>query len=1006
MKQFLTTYQQFQLVFLPKKENTKKLILQPAFRFAISILLFSFFAITNLAAQDFSAVDTACPFDVAAAISEPTCRGTDDGSIMLQIASTIDTPVDIKWLDLPTGANITDLADNLPAGIYKCMLSGGACVDTLSFVVADPPELLAVSNKEVVCDKATAIKLFESVTGGRPPYRYSYVSTNDVVPNCLDCDTDEIVVDKTTDFQVTVKDTKGCQTIQNITIIVAPDIDFVPTVEPVKCFGEENALLEVSSNVAGNIVSYSLVGTNDIELVQDNPSFSGLAAGAYQVIAEDAYGCTQEKNIVISQPEELRIESLDISPVSCPGEKDAGVIVAARGGNANYQYAIDGENFRNTNIFRNLAAGNYNLLVKDNKECTTESSFSIAEKPTPALEIKTQDISCPDENDGSFIVIIETIEGFYDNYEYSLDNEVFQGDSIFTKLEPGTYDLFARSNTGCTFQQSVNIAPAPNPDIDFQIETPSCPDEEDGSFIVIIETIEGFYNDYDYSIDGVEFQKDSLFENLAAGFYEVTTRTNTGCSFQQTIEIQAPTKPDITIQSQNVTCPDANDGSFIVIIETIEGFYQYSIDGERFQKDSIFKELPAGDYTLSIRNENNCIVTKEITITEPTAPQIEIEVQNESCAGDNNGQITINTTGGVEPFQYSINNGVTFQNENVFTNLTPGIYTVIVKDANGCTFEKLINISAAESLQAEFTINHATCNYDNGFIASIVTGGHFPYSYNWSGVSTNEAVAKKLFAGTYSLTITDASNCQWIQENLEVLNENVPILNAAIRAANCNGENNGAIDLEVESNAHPLKYKWSNGSTTKNISNLKADAYAVTVVDANQCSESKIYEVEEPEAIQIDLELTQKLGKGFITAEVTGGVGSYRFLWSTGSKENKIENLPTGNYSVTIVDDNSCTETIDIDFVIQVVKDIKDHIAFYPNPTNGDLTIDFNFPEEQMISYELIDELGRILLKKQIEGITKEKKTLDLQNFPSAVYFLRINIGNDSIVGKVLKINE
>ncbi|HHH50240.1 MAG TPA: T9SS type A sorting domain-containing protein, partial [Saprospiraceae bacterium] len=787
---------------------------------------------------------------------------------------------------------------------------------------------------------------------------------------------------------------------------VAPEIVFDAAVEPVKCFGEENAVVDISSNLVEDINSYSLVGAVDIAIVQDSPVFTDLPAGNYQIIVEDRYGCSHSRDVEVVQPEELVVEALDISPVSCPGENDAGLVVAARGGNANYQYSLDNENFKNINTFRNLSPGNYDLFVKDDKGCTTQQAFAIEEKPTPALEIKTQDISCPDETDGSFIVIIETIEGFYDNYEYSLDNEVFQKDSLFTQLDAGTYQVFAKSNTGCTFQQSVNIAAAPTPEIDFQVESPTCPDANDGSFIVIIETIEGYYNDYDYSIDGVNFQKDSLFENLSAGFYELTTRSNTGCNFQQTIEIQAPATPDITIKTHNVTCPDANDGSFIVIIETIEGFYQYSIDGVNFQKDSVFNSLPAGDYTLSIRNENNCIVTQALTITEPTAPHIEIEVQNESCAGDNDGQITINTTGGTGPFQYSINNGITFQNENVFTNLSPGIYTVIVKDANGCTFEKLVNISAAQALQVEFTINHATCNYDNGFIASIVTGGHFPYQYNWSGTNANEAVANNLYAGTYALTITDQSNCQLIQDSLEVLNENVPILHAEIRDANCHDEASGAIKLEVESDALPLKYRWSNGQTTKDISNLKADSYTVTVLDANKCSESKIYEVEEPEAINIDLELKQKLGKGFITAVVTGGVGNYRFLWSTGAKGNQIENLPAGNYSVTVIDDNTCTETIDIEFVVQVVKNIRDHIAIYPNPTNGDLTIDFSFPEEQMISYELIDELGRILLLENVSAITNEKKTLDLRNFPSAVYFLRINIGNDSIVEKLLKIGE
>ena len=974
----------------------------------IPLTILALFLCCSALAQDLSPVATECALEVAAATQEPSCQGSTDGRI--ELAITAATDVEIRWLNLPDGTAVNTLvAENLPAGTYDCELKeSGGCTDTLSFNIVDPPELRSEKNEAIVCDKESAHKLFKSITGGRPPYRFSYLAPNDVIaPSCIDCISDFVFVDRTTTFEVTIKDSNGCLDVRTVTITVAPDIEVFSEIDPVQCFGEENASLSIVTNLPENVSNYSLISSTDAVISQSNSNFENLAAGDYTLVVEDFFGCTEERFLNIPEPEELEVAALEVVPVSCPGESDAGVLVSARGGNTNlgYKYSIDGVSFTNVNSFRGLAPGQYDLTVEDGRGCSIVESFKVEEKPTPVIAFQTSEASCPDGDDAAFIVVIETIEGLYEDYNYSIDGELFQRDSIFTDLQPGSYNLIAQSTSGCSFQQTVELSAPPEPEINFAIEEPTCPDGADASFIVVIETIEGLYEDYEYSLDGELFQKDSIFQNLAPGFYNLTTRTDNGCSFEQTIEITAPEAPTISVQTQDVSCPGAGDGAFIVVIETIEGLYEYSLDGELFQKDSIFQELEPGNYTLYVRNQDNCISTQQITINGPGAPQIQIEVQHESCSGNNNGQISIAVAGGDGPFQYSIDGGETFQTSPVFSDLSPGIYTVVVQDAQGCQYSQIINIEGAEALSANFTIGNSSCGYDNGFIASTISGGRFPYTYKWTNGSSN-SVAKDLLSGQYGVTITDQSNCQISQDNLLVQDEAAPLLSAVTTDVNCHGENNGAIDLEVESDYPPLSYKWSNGASSQDITGLSSREYTVTVVDGNQCSQSEVFEVQEPELLSIDLEVKQKLGEGFITAEVSGGNGTYRYFWSTGDKQSSLENLPEGRYSVTVVDAQGCKSEASTQFVVQVIKDFRDHIFFFPNPTNGQLTIEFSLPEEQMVSYELIDELGRILLKESVRPVSTEKQYLDLEQLPAAMYFMRINIGNDAIVKKVLKLTR
>ncbi|MEL6924661.1 MAG: hypothetical protein AAFO94_11505, partial [Bacteroidota bacterium] len=679
---------------------------------------------TGIRAQSFETVNTTCPYSVEVAISEPSCVGQDDATIQLRI-NTDD--VKATWLDLPAEANTdTDLiVRNLPAGTYNCQLSkDGVCTETIAFTVSDPPLLLAEPNNITICDDGSLAKLMKSVTGGRPPYKYDIQATNNAaIATCLNCDNDFVAVDKTTNFIVTVKDSKGCIQERQVKIEVAPRIEMQTEVEATRCAGEENGSVFIAANILSDVVSYTLVGSGDEPAeVQTDPEFSDLAPGQYTIIAEDANGCTEQRIVEVAEPTLLEVENLRVADVSCPGEIDGAMQVTVRGGNDSYRYSLDGENFNDDNTFRNLAPGQYDLFVQDGKGCSTTESFLIEDKPVPAMAIEKEDPTCPDLDDASFIVVIETVAGIYEDYDYSLDGSVFQPDSIFKDLPAGEYNVIARSETGCTFEQKVEIVAPDTPAIEFNVDDPTCPDSDDASFIVVIETVAGISDDYDYSLDGTVFQPDSVFKDLPAGIYNITARNEQGCTFEQAIEVTAPDAPDMQFEIEAPNCPGEDDASFIVVIETVAGIYEdfdYSLNGGVYQPDSLFKSLPAGTYEVTARSASGCTFTQSIEIPDAALPDINIDTQDASCPDGNDASfiVVIETVAGI--YEYSAD-GENYQDNNTFTDLPKGEYTVYVRNENGCVFTQIITLGEPTAPSIQISVEDITCN---GAIAARYVDG-------------------------------------------------------------------------------------------------------------------------------------------------------------------------------------------------------------------------------------------------------------------------------------------
>ncbi len=285
------------------------------------------------------------------------------------------------------------------------------------------------------------------------------------------------------------------------------------------------------------------------------------------------------------------------------------------------------------------------------------------------------------------------------------------------------------------------------------------------------------------------------------------------------------------------------------------------------------------------------------------------------CAGTNNGSLTVEVSGGVTPYSYVLNGAAVVNSPvAIFTipNLAAGAYDLIVTDGTGCTANGSAIIAAPPSIGTSTVQANVLCNGTaTGSIDLIVSGGTSSYTYNWSNGSTSSDLTG-LPAGTYTVTVTDANNCS--NTISSIVTEPAPIIvQALITNLNCNTTMGGVVQLFVVGGAGTYQYMWSNGAQTKDIGNLSAGTYCVTVTDVNGCTATTCATITEPPPLTINPVITYtNCSSASVAIDVVGGTPPFTYLWNTGISTPLGIFQSSGNYSFTVTDANGCTATTNI----------------------------------------------------------------------------------------------
>ena len=662
----------------------------------------------------------------------------------------------------------------------------------------------------------------------------------------------------------------------------------------VSCFGFNDGTASASAN--GGTPGYMYNWSNGAS----GANISNLAAGTYTVTVTDNAGLTASASTMVSQPSQVNTFITNQSNVDCFGNNNGSASASAAGGNGNFSY--NWSNGNNTATINNVAAGTYTVTATDGSNCTNSTTVTITQPTAITINIAPNNISCNGANDGS---VTAFGNGGTGNFNYSWSNGA-SGPTI-SNLSAGTYTVTAVDANNCIQTATTTITQPNAITINISPNNLSCNGANDGSVTAFGNGGAGNFN-YSWS-NGAS---GPTISNLPAGTYTVTAVDANNCIQTATTTITQPNAINLSAVGGNISCNGDNDGTASAFANGGAGSFSYNwSNGQSGQ--NIFN-LAAGTYTVTASDANNCFEIETITIIEPNQIFISINQNNVSCNGASDGSATANASGGVAGFSYSWSTGA---NSQTITGLPAGTYTVTATDINNCDIIESVTITEPNAISISTAQVDITCNgFSDGIANASATGGAGNLSYSWSTGATGQVITN-LSAGTYTVTVTDANNCN--NTSTFIFTDPAPLnLTATFANISCAGFDNGTATATGSGGAGNLSYLWSNNMSTATITNLIPGSYTVTVTDANGCTNEETVGISEPLPISVSISQNNITcngdSDGSASATASGGTGNLNYSWSNGVNGPSISNLAAGTYTVTSTDANGCsqTETINI----------------------------------------------------------------------------------------------
>lgn len=686
--------------------------------------------------------------------------------------------------------------------------------------------------------------------------------------------------------------------------------------------------------------------------------------------------------------------------IQCNGANSGSITITAAGGTTPYQYSIDnGVNYQTSNLFVNLAPNTYYLVVTDSNSCISNTQNSTVTEPN-AISFTTSQVNvkCFGGNTGSITV---SASGGTGTLQYSKDNgTTWQSSSIFSNLIVGAYDIKVKNANNCiTSSQTITITQPAVLSFTTSQTNVLCNGGNSGSITI---SATGGITPYQYSKNnGSSYQSSNVFANLTAGNNTILVKDSNNCvTSSQLVTIIQPSSISVTINSTNLSCNGSNDGTITITSSGGISPYQYSIDGgANYQSSNMFSNLIPAIYNIIVRDANNCISSSQNrTITQPTILTFSATQSNISCSGSNNGSITVSASGGTSPFQYSSDNGQSYQSANTFSNLNANTYIVLIKDANNCiTNSQSFTISEPTAISFSTNQNDVTCNGgNNGSITVSATGGSgtLQYSSNNGTSFQSSSTFTNLVVDIYNIKVKDGNNCITNSQTVNIT-EPIAILQPTITASGplvfCIGD---SVILTSSSNN---SYNWSTSATTQSITVYNSSTITVSVSDNFGCSSSS-----NPISITTNslpqIPIISASGNTLISSSTTDNQWYLNGAIINGATNHSYVATQNGNYSVEVTNSFNCSSMSEqFNYFLTVINENYSaiNISVYPNPTNGLIFLDLD--NVSISEINILNVLGGTVYKSN-----KKVSSIDLSKSPKGLYLLLLTNNGQIFTKKII----
>ena len=836
--------------------------------------------------------------------------------------------------------------------------------------IAEPIKLhLSFESKNASCHEGKNGWVKANITGGMAPYTYTWYNINDGIVN-----NNEISQITAGEYFIEVTDKNGCFTKGSIVITepqspVAIEYEeiFTPTFN-----GAVNGRItaKITGGTPNDDQSYGYEWKNSkgkvqtttaelkegiytitLESIPADDYFLSIKDKNYSEAANQIINCSVlESKVTLSEPDPLKAVFEIVRSISCnagnefgndadttpkDGQRDEsqdGILVAhvtggtplAASENNGLLYYFYWKKQQadgswtvlpdiTTETASNLSSGNYALNVKDrngimlgtyvNNELIEEIDITqlMQEPPKLSVTITHGDVYCNKGNDGWAVA---NVTGGTPPYDYKWSNDVETDKN--TILTAGEYWVFVTDAKGCTTQESVTIKEPLQP--------------------LAIKYI----------------------EVLNPGFYKATNG-------KIVVEVTGG-----TISPDNSYWFEWKNSKGIVQTTTTTSF---SDDVFTISLNGVGEEV----YSLTIRdanynaatNKTSCTVANStITLDDPDPIEVTFEiVRTISCNADNefgnetdfnpqdnqrdesqDGILMAHVKGGIQ-LKADQNNGLPYfytwkkqlkdgswviwnDKDETAENLSDGNYALNVEDANGIKLGTYVNnilvketdvtqfMPEPAKLNLTFTKLNASCNSgEDGWAEVHVSGGTAPYTYEWTNGKTTPKM-ENITTNNYFVVVTDAKGCT-VQGSIFVGDPKGIFAIEEVKNPTCYTGNDGSINLNVTGGNLPYSYLWNTGATTKDLNNLTAGNYEVTISCPDCCVYKKKFVLKDPNPIVIDLGKNRTLCSDQVLdldATISDDNAQYSWTSTNGftSNEVKVSLTKAGTYHVKVTSGLGC----------------------------------------------------------------------------------------------------
>lgn len=916
-------------------------------------------------------------------VSEPIVSAGQDDTICFGDQTTLNAivnggfaPFNYDWGIYGQSATINVSPTSTQS--YTVLLTDSfGCVssDDVSVIVSNP--VTEASTNDTICIGASST-LQAQTTGGIMPYSYSWLHGASQA---------QTVVSPTNDmtYYITVTDNAGCISEDSVAVAVSNPVVYAGNDDSL-CIGNSTLL---NSSVSGGYAPFQYLWSNQTTTPENNVTPSTTTT--FSVSVTDRFFCStnDDVTVVVSEP----VTVADGNDTLCLGQSKT-LTALTSGGIAPYYYEWDNTQTGSSINVTPISQTSYKVTVTDFIGCISEDSLTLWVSD-PIVNTGPNDTICI----GTQSTISATGSGGYQPYSYLWSSS---GTGSSTNVSPVSSQWFSVTLTdavNCNSSDSLFITVS-DPSVDIGSNDTICI----GVQHILQATPSGGIGTYQYLWSTSSTSQTINVSPTSTSTYSITITDEYNCTATDSKSVLVSDPTADAGSDQNVCI-----GLQATFSATASGgfppySYQWNgIPGQQYQVLTTTNQTNV----LSVTDNIGCVANDTNILTALPNPSLTVSPDDTVCI-NTNALITALATGGTGSIDYLWSNNANTSTINPLM-MQSTLFSVTATDVNNCADSTEVMIIVSDP-QLTLGNNDTVCYGDSVFIASQISGGFSPFTYNWS---TGDSLPQINFTANIdtcvSLNIADKFGC--------ISNDTICILVSDISLTVSSDTiicPNDPVNLSaISAGGFGITgYQWSTGDNTSTIvvQPYSDSLFVITVNDEVGCTASDSIEIlihplpvpdlGPNDTICINHIKTLDPGSGFIT-----------YLWSTGDNTQTIEIdgtvIGTGShqFSVTVTNQYSCSNSDTVNIYVDPCINVenlsnKTEILIHPNPASYHFDINMNY--NGRVNLIMISTSGKIIMSEEYVSFVGKNHRISVDYLAPGLYFLIVQTSDGLSTKRIL----